>query len=109
MKGGSSHGLSRFNETVVDVSYGRFDQTAEEGNGDNCQGNTSRQGADGGACYQLGKGNDGNHENNKGHGANDVDDCAEDAVNRCILKNMPLVSRNQKDTQGDTDDSSNDS
>ena len=101
--------MSRFNETVVDVSYGCFDQTAEEGNGDNRQGNASRQGTDGSTGYQLGKGNDGNHENDKGNGANDVDDGAEDAVNRCILKNMPLVSRNQKDTQGDTDDSSNDS
>ena len=101
--------MSRLNETVVDVAYGRFDQTAEEGNGDNRQGNASRQGTDRGAGYQFGKGNDGNHENDKGHGTNDVDNRAEDAVNRCILKDMPLVCRNQKNAQGDTDAGSNDS
>ena len=101
--------MSRFNETVVDVSYGCFDQTAEEGNGDNRQGNASRQSTDGSTGYQLGKGNDSNHENDKGHGANDVDNRAEDAVNRGIFKDMPLVCRNQKDAQGDPDDGSNDS
>ena len=108
LEGRGAHGFSSFEEAVIDVADRRFDEAAEEGNGDDGQGDAGRCRTDRCAGNESGQGDDGHHEDDEGHGTDDVDDGAQNPVDEEVLKDVALAGRNQSDAQGNADDAGND-
>lgn len=108
LEGRGSHGFSCFDEAEVDVADRRFDETAQEGNGHDGQRYAGRRRADGRAGDDAGQRNDGDHEDDKGNRADDVDDGAQYLIDKAVFQNMAPAGRDQRNAEGNTDDGGDD-
>ena len=84
LEGGGPHGLGRLNDPGVHLAEGGLHHPGDEGGGGNHQRHHGAPDADFGAHQELGQGEDGNHQNDEGQGPADVDDPAQDRIDRPV-------------------------
>ena len=74
LAGGCAHGLSGLHHAGVYLCQRGFHHAGDKGGGGDHQGHDGALDADLGTYHQLGEGHDGHHQDDKGHGAANVDD-----------------------------------